>query len=168
MAPAEMRISRSLGKRIRSGVFRVTMDVAFGDVTAACAAPRADSGGTWITPKMRFCYRRLHDIGLAHSVEAWCGDDLVGGLYGVSLGRMFFGESMFSRVSDASKVALAHLAAQLEAWDFDLIDCQLPTHHLASLGAREVPRRDFLELVAVNRQNPHRRGRWTFDNNLTG
>ena len=168
MAPAEMRISRSLEKRIRSGVFRVTVDVAFSDVTAACAAPRADSGGTWITPKMRFCYRRLHDIGLAHSVETWRGDDLVGGLYGVSLGRMFFGESMFSRVSDASKVALVHLATQLEAWDFDLIDCQLPTQHLASLGAREVPRRDFLEMVAANRQYPHRRGRWIFDDNLTG
>ena len=168
MAPAELRVSKSLGKRIRSGAFRVTMDLAFGDVTAACAAPRADSAGTWITPRMRICYRQLHDVGLAHSVEAWHGDALVGGLYGISLGRMFFGESMFSRVPDASKVALAHLAKQLEAWDFDLIDCQLPTRHLASLGAREVPRRDFLERVAANRRLPHRRGRWMFDDNVTG
>ena len=164
MAPARMRISRSLRKRIRSGVFRITMDAAFPAVTAACAAPRTGSGATWITPRMRASYRQLHDIGLAHSVEAWCGDHLAGGLYGVSLGRMFFGESMFSRVSDASKVALAHLAAQLEAWDFLLIDCQLPTPHLASLGAREVRRRDFLALVAANRRHPHRRGRWILDN----
>ena len=163
MAPARMRISRSLRKRIRSGAFRITMDAAFPAVTAACAAPRAGSSATWITPRMRASYQQLHDIGLAHSVEAWCGNDLAGGLYGVSLGRMFFGESMFSRVSDASKVALAHLAAQLAAWDFLLIDCQLPTPHLASLGAREVRRRDFLELVATNRRYPHRQGRWAFD-----
>jgi len=163
MVPAQMRISKSLAKTIRSGVFQVTMDVAFAQVTAACALPRGGNGGTWITPKMRAGYQRLHDIGLAHSVETWRGGDLVGGLYGVSLGRMFFGESMFSRVSDASKVALARLAGQLEAWEFALIDCQLPTRHLASLGAREVGRREFLGWVAANRQHPHRRGRWNFD-----
>lgn len=162
MAPAEMRISKSLAKRIRSGVFRVTLDVAFSEVTAACAAPRAGSG-TWITPRMRTSYQQLHQLGLAHSVETWRGGALVGGLYGVSLGRMFYGESMFSRVPDASKVAFARLAAQLHAWDFDLIDCQLPTRHLASLGAREMPRRTFLELLAANRRHPDRQGRWVFD-----
>ena len=112
---------------------------------------------------MRTAYRELHALGLAHSVETWRDDDLVGGLYGVSLGRMFFGESMFSRVSDASKVALAHLARKLDSWDFTLIDCQLPTQHLASLGAREIARRSFLELVAANRCHPDRQGRWDFD-----
>ena len=164
MAPADMHISRSLGKRMRSGVFRVTVDVAFREVTAACAEPRANSGGTWITRKMRSAYQQLHDLGFAHSVETWRGKDLAGGLYGVSLGRMFFGESMFSRVPDASKVALAHLARQLDSWDFTLIDCQIPTPHLASLGAREIARRSFLELVGANRFHPDRRGPWEFDN----
>ena len=163
MAPADMHVSKSLRKKIRSGTFRVTADAAFSKVAAACAEPRVNSAGTWITRRMLAAYRQLHDLGLAHSVEAWRGDDLVGGLYGVSLGRMFFGESMFSRVSDASKVALAHLAAQLDAWDFSLIDCQIPTEHLASLGAREMPRRHFLELVAANRDSPHRQGRWVLD-----
>ena len=166
MTPAGMHISRNLAKRIRSGDFEVTADSAFAEVTAACAEPRANSSATWITRKMRDGYHRLHHLGLAHSVETWRGGELVGGLYGVSLGRMFFGESMFSRVSDASKVALARLAAQLESWQFTLIDCQLPTPHLASLGAREMPRRTFLELVAENRRRPDLRGRWSFDGNL--
>ena len=166
MAPADLHVSKSLAKRIRSGGFRVTADAAFSDVARACAEPRRDSPGTWITRRMQAAYGQLHALGLAHSVETWCGDDLVGGLYGVSLGRMFFGESMFSRVSDASKVAFAHLARQLESWDFSLIDCQLPTAHLASLGAREVPRQHFLELVAANRRLPDRRGRWAFDDHV--
>lgn len=160
MVPTDMHVSKSLEKRIRSGVFRVTADTAFAEVATACAEPRAQGTGTWITPRMRAAYQQLHDLGLAHSVETWHGNDLVGGLYGVSLGRMFFGESMFSRVSDASKVALAYLTAQLTAWDFTLIDCQIPTGHLASLGAVEMPRRNFLELVAANRGYPDRRGRW--------
>ncbi len=163
MAPTDMHVSKSLKRRIRSGVFRVTADAAFAEVAAACAEPRPNAVGTWITRRMLTAYQQLHDLGLAHSVETWRGNDLVGGLYGVSLGRMFFGESMFSRVSDASKVALAHLAAQLGAWGFILIDCQIPTEHLASLGAREMPRRDFLELVAANRGCPDRRGRWVLD-----
>ena len=163
MAPAHMHVSRSLAKTIRSGAFSVTVDEAFAEVTAACAVPRAAGSGTWITRKMRTAYQQLHDLGLAHSVETWRDNDLVGGLYGVSLGRMFFGESMFSGASDASKVALAHLARQLHRWGFTLIDCQLPTAHLASLGAREIARRSFLELVGQNRCHPHRRGRWEFD-----
>jgi len=162
MAPAEAHISKSLAKRIRSGVFQLTLDTAFAEVTAACAEPRANSGGTWITGKMRTAYQQLHDLGLAHSVETWRGSELVGGLYGVALGRMFFGESMFSRVPDASKVAFVHLAGQLDSWDFTLIDCQIPTQHLASLGAHEIARRRFLELVAANRRYPDRRGRWSF------
>ena len=163
MQPRDMRIARSLAKKLGSGVFRVTMDRAFAEVTAGCAEPRGGSRDTWITPRMRAGYQQLHDLGLAHSVETWRDDVLVGGLYGVSLGRMFFGESMFSRAADASKVALARLAGQLDAWDFNLIDCQLPTEHLASLGARAMPRRDFLELVAENRGYPHRLGPWRFD-----
>ena len=163
MAPGDLRISRSLAKRLRSDRFRVTVDEAFADVTAACAQPRQSSPGTWITPRMRAGYLALHEMGLAHSVETWCEDELAGGLYGVSLGRMFFGESMFTRVSDASKVALAHLAHQLDAWGFTLIDCQLPNEHLATLGVREIPRRDFLALVRANNAEASRRGRWTFD-----
>ena len=163
MAPADMHISRNVAKKIRAGIFEVTADLAFAEVTSACAEPRANSNATWITRKMRDGYQRLYDLGLAHSVETWRGGELVGGLYGVSLGRMFFGESMFSRVSDASKVALAHLAAQLESWEFTLIDCQLPTPHLASLGAREISRRTFLERVTANQRHPDLRGRWTFD-----
>ena len=163
MAPADMHISKSLARKLRSRVFEVTADLAFADVTSACAEPRTDESGTWITRNMRDAYRRLHDLGFAHSVETWRGDQLVGGLYGVSLGRMFFGESMFARDSDASKIALAHLAAQLKSWDFTLIDCQLPTAHLESLGARAMPRRTFLELVAANQGYPNRRGRWSLD-----
>lgn len=163
MAPSELRVSRSLAKRLRSDRFRVTVDEAFAEVTAACAEPRRSSRGTWITPRMRAGYHALHEMGLAHSVETWVDDKLVGGLYGVSLGRMFFGESMFAKESDASKVALAHLAHQLDIWNFTLIDCQLPNDHLATLGARTMPRRDFLALVHANNGQPTRRGRWSFD-----
>ncbi len=163
LAPGDLHVSRSLAKRLRSGRFQVTVDEAFADVTKACAQPRKSSPGTWITPSMRAGYLALHEMGLAHSVETWRDGALAGGLYGVSLGRMFFGESMFAREPDASKVALAHLAHQLEAWDFTLIDCQLPNEHLATLGAREMPRRDFLALVRANNAEATRRGRWTFD-----
>jgi leucyl/phenylalanyl-tRNA--protein transferase len=112
-----------------------------------CAEPRADDDGTWITPEMMEAYSRLAEIGFAHSVEVWSGAELAGGLYGVALGRMFFGESMFSRKADASKVALALLVKQLERWKFELIDCQMSTMHLKSLGAREIPRSEFLRHV---------------------
>jgi leucyl/phenylalanyl-tRNA--protein transferase len=113
----------------------------------ACAEPRAEDEGTWITTEMRAAYARLAALGYAHSIEAWQDDALVGGLYGVAIGRVFFGESMFARVSDASKVALATLVRQLQRWEFRIIDCQMPTAHLASLGAREIPRREFLAEV---------------------
>ena len=163
MAPKDLHVSKSLTKRLRSAGYRVTADQAFGDVTAACAAPRKTSEGTWITPNMRAGYRALHDMGLAHSVETWREGDLVGGLYGVSLGRMFFGESMFSRAADASKIALVHLARNLDAKGFALIDCQIPSDHLISLGAKTMPRRNFLALVADNNAVPTSRGHWTFD-----
>jgi leucyl/phenylalanyl-tRNA---protein transferase len=143
----ELKLSRSLRRTIRSGRFRVTMDSAFPAVISGCAEPRTGQDGTWITPEMHTAYCLLFEMGYAHSVEAWSGDQLVGGLYGVALGRMFFGESMFARESDASKVAFVHMVAQFGRWKMPLIDCQMPTSHLASLGAREIPRADFLDHV---------------------
>ena len=146
--PDRLRISRSLRKTLRRGEFTVSLDRDFGAVIRACAAPRADAGGTWIVPAMARAYERLHVLGLAHSAEAWQGDELAGGLYGVAMGRVFFGESMFSRASDASKVALAYLARCLSAWGYALIDCQVYTSHLASLGAIEMPRAEFQRRLA--------------------
>lgn len=160
LAPEAMHISRSLAKRLRSGRYAVSADTAFAATVAGCAAPRQDQAGTWITPRMAKAYQRLFDIGLAHSVEVWRDGALVGGVYGVSLGRMFFAESMFSRAPDASKVALAHLAGQLLHWDFTLIDCQLMSDHLRRLGAAAMPRREFLRLLAANREAPTRAGAW--------
>ena len=162
LTPADMKISRSLAKRLRRGDYTVTMDTDFPAVVESCAAPRK-GGGTWITPAMRSAYAQLAEMGFAHSVEAWCEGDLVGGLYGVSLGRMFFGESMFSRRPDASKVALTHLSRQLTAWDFELIDCQIINNHLKSLGARPMGRTEFLDRLAQNRRTSTRRHRWRFD-----
>jgi leucyl/phenylalanyl-tRNA--protein transferase len=143
----EFHVSRSLGRVIRSGRFGVSMDRAFARVMEGCAEPRAGDSGTWITAAMIDAYSRLAELGYAHSVEAWIGDRLVGGVYGVAIGRMFFGESMFSRVSNASKVACASLARQIGRWGYPLIDCQMTTRHLASLGAREIPRAEFTERV---------------------
>ncbi len=143
----ELRVSRSLRKTIRSGRFSVTADRAFSRVMSGCAEPRDDQEGTWITTEMRAAYARLAVMGYAHSVEAWAGEELAGGLYGVAIGRVFFGESMFARVTDASKVAFVALVRQLQQWGFRLIDCQMPTAHLASFGAREIPRRSFLAEV---------------------
>ena len=157
----ELHVSRSLRRVVTSGSFRVTADTAFPEVMAGCAAPRADSEGTWITEDMTAAYGQLARIGAAHSIEVWMGDALVGGLYGVAIGRMFFGESMFSRVSNASKVALVHLTRQLEAWGFELIDCQMSTSHLASLGAREIPRDEFVARVARLTRLPAIAGPWT-------
>jgi len=167
--PERIRITRSLAKRLRNAGFRVTADTAFTDVIAGCATERASGGtGTWITAEMQRAYTELHQLGLAHSIEVWAQDHpaqprLVGGLYGVSLGRMFFGESMFSREPDASKVALCHLARQLVSWDFWLIDCQMTTPHLLTMGAVEIPRREFISMVEQNAHQPTRRGPWTLD-----
>ena len=143
----ELHVSRSLRRVIRSGRYRVTLDTAFTEVMAGCAEPREDDTGTWITPEMVAAYSRLAALGFAHSVEVWSGGDLVGGLYGVAVGRMFYGESMFSRRTDASKVALATLVWQLERWGFEMIDCQMATGHLASLGARQIHRAEFVETL---------------------
>jgi leucyl/phenylalanyl-tRNA--protein transferase len=145
---SELHVSRSLKRTLRSGRYRVTLDTAFDEVITGCAAPRRDENGTWITPGMLDAYRRLAAWGQAHSAETWLGDRLVGGLYGVAIGRMFFGESMFSSTGDSSKVAIVHLVRQLSRWGFELIDCQMSTSHLASLGAREIPRSEFAEHVS--------------------
>jgi leucyl/phenylalanyl-tRNA--protein transferase len=156
LVPGELHVPRSLLRRLRRGDLTVTADVAFTDVMAGCAEPRDDAGGTWITAEMMAAYLALHEAGHAHSIEAWQDGLLVGGLYGVSLGRAFFGESMFTRVPDASKVALVTLVAQLRRWEFGLIDCQMKTEHLARFGAREIPRASFVgQLEAlVARETP--------------
>ena len=166
--PNKLRVSRSLGKVLRRKKFDVSLDTAFRDVIEACAQPRPKSpgGGTWITPEMIEAYEVLHERGLAHSVESRRDGKLVGGLYGVALGRAFFGESMFSRETDASKVAFVHLARQLEAWNYALIDCQLPSAHLFSLGAEEIRRRDFMARLEPALTPPGHRGRWRFDADL--
>ena len=145
---AEVHVSRSLRRRLQRRDFRVSLDEAFEDVLRACAEPREEDGGTWLVTEMQAAYTALHEGGLAHSVEVWMDGHLAGGLYGVCLGRMYFGESMFSRRTDGSKIAIAYLAAQMVSWGMPLIDCQMATAHLASLGAREVPRRLFLEWTA--------------------
>ncbi|HUJ54289.1 MAG TPA: leucyl/phenylalanyl-tRNA--protein transferase [Steroidobacteraceae bacterium] len=145
--PEEFHCTRSLAKTLRNGGFIAAIDRDFGAVIDGCAAPRAASPGTWITSEMRAAYLKLHRLGYAHSVETWRGDALVGGLYGVHLGGVFFGESMFSRERDASKVALAHLVAACEHNGLAVIDCQLPSRHLSSLGARTIPRSQFQALL---------------------
>jgi leucyl/phenylalanyl-tRNA--protein transferase len=142
--PNEFKVSHSLRKTLRNGHHEVRIDSAFEQVMRACAAPREGANGTWIHEEMIAAYCDLHRMGYAHSVETWMNGELAGGLYGMALGRMFYGESMFSRRTDASKIALAHLAAQLEKWNFGMIDCQMNTPHLTSLGAREIPRKDFI------------------------
>jgi leucyl/phenylalanyl-tRNA---protein transferase len=141
--PERLRITRSLRKTLRNKGLRVSFDQSFGQVLHACAGPRGYTRDTWITAEMAVAYQRLHRQGHAHSVEVWEGDRLVGGLYGVALGRAFFGESMFSRQRDASKVALVFLADRALAWGIELIDCQVHSEHLASLGALELSRREF-------------------------
>ena len=160
----ELVVSRSLRKTMRRGLFRVTVDTAFTEVMVACATvPRPDQDGTWITPAMVESYTELHRRGVAHSVEAWKGRTLVGGLYGLSLGAAFFGESMFATETDASKVAFVALVEQLRRWGLPLVDCQVYTPHLASLGAREWPRRDFLAALHAALDRPTRLGPWRFD-----
>jgi leucyl/phenylalanyl-tRNA--protein transferase len=144
---AEFKISRSLGKTLRNRRYEVRFDSAFARVVAGCAASRKGESGTWIGEAMMAAYLELHRLGYAHSVETWIDGDLAGGLYGVAIGRMFFGESMFSLVRDASKIALAALVAHLKSAGFGLIDCQMHTRHLETLGAREIPRARFSRLL---------------------
>ncbi len=150
--PDQIRITRSLRKRINNAGFKVTLDQAFEQVIFQCAATREE---TWLNSEMQKAYIKLHNKGFAHSVETWFEGSLVGGFYGVSLGKMFFGESMFSLMNDASKVALAHFCEQLKRWNFPLIDCQVHSSHLESLGAVEISRQAFLsQLVNCNAPSP--------------
>jgi leucyl/phenylalanyl-tRNA--protein transferase len=164
--PGELHVSRSLRRTVESGRFTLTLDRAFADVMAGCAEPRGDAAGTWITDDMVEAYGALAERGFAHSVETWVDGRLAGGLYGVAIGHMFYGESMFSRESDASKVALVTLARQLERWGFEMIDCQMSTGHLASLGARDIPRAAFLERMRRLVRQPGISGPWTLDPGL--
>jgi len=159
--PAELRISRSLRKTLARDVYETRMDTAFRRVIEACAQPRDGHGGTWIVAEMIEAYVRLHDLGFAHSVESWREGELVGGLYGVALGKVFFGESMFTRATDASKVALVRLVERLAAARYRVIDCQQATRHLASLGAREIPRTAFAQLLQESIQYPPGGERWS-------
>lgn len=159
--PEALKISRSLAKTLRNKAYEVRADTAFRAVMTACAlAPRGGQFGTWINPPMIAAYTRLHELGHAHSIETWMDGELAGGLYGVAMGRMFFGESMFSTRTDASKIALSHLTRQLETWGYGMIDCQMSTPHLASLGARELSRREFSIRLADLVKCDSRPGPW--------
>ena len=164
LRPRALCVNRSLRKVLRRGRFTVRMDTAFEAVIRACArVPREGQDGTWITPEMIDAYSELHTMGHAHSVEAWEGEGLVGGLYGVSVGAIFCGESMFARESDASKVAFVYLVRQLEDWGFQLIDCQVYTEHLERFGAEEVRRTSFLDALTLFRDREARIGAWELD-----
>ncbi|HAW62341.1 MAG TPA: leucyl/phenylalanyl-tRNA--protein transferase [Pseudomonas sp.] len=152
--PDELHVSRSLRKRMRHGDYQVTFDKAFAEVIQGCAGPRSYADGTWITTPMQDAYIRLHEMGVAHSVEVWQQGQLVGGLYGLAMGELFFGESMFSRATDASKVGFVTLVERLREWGFALIDCQMPTRHLESFGARSIPRAAFAEALAMHLDRP--------------
>ena len=164
--PSRVHVSHSLRKRLRKEAFMITIDRAFARVLEGCAAPRADETGTWLSQAMRRAYIALHTAGCAHSIEVWMHGELAGGIYGVAIGRMFFGESMFTRRTDASKIAMVRLAAQLERWSCPLIDCQLETAHLLSLGAEPMPRRRFVAEVARLVKEPA--PAWVMDADLAG
>ncbi len=167
IVPGEMHVSRSLRKQLRRGQFTVTLDHAFQDVIVSCAEPRSRSSGTWITDEMQDAYCDFHDAGFAHSVEVWSGKSLVGGLYGVAIGKVFFGESMFSRQADASKIALVYLSRQLQAWGYRLIDCQVSNPHLRTLGASEIPRSEFQQLLQQFTSVASAPGPWQLDEQLS-
>lgn len=163
LSPEQLNISRSLARVLRRDRFTVTMDRDFPAVIAQCAAPRRGQAGTWITDEMRAAYLRLHDEGHAHSVECWLDDELVGGLYGVAIGHIFFGESMFTTVPDASKVAFVRLVEQLRNWGYPLVDCQVHTDHLASLGASAIARDEFIGILNRHCDSPPGHARWAFE-----
>lgn len=147
LRPDELHVSRSLRKLIRQQRYQVSFDRCFEQVMAACSEPRPDQPGTWITTEMKEAYQQLHRQGVAHSVEVWNQKQLVGGLYGLAIGKLFFGESMFSRAANASKVGFVHLVEQLKLWDYALIDCQVDSDHLATLGASSIPRHQFIQIL---------------------
>lgn len=160
--PGELHIARRLRRLLASRPFEASFDREFAAVVRGCARSELPGTGTWITPEMAAAYTRLHELGHAHSVEVWAGDELAGGLYGVAIGRAFFAESMFSRLPNASKAAMIHLTRELRARDFLVMDCQLPSRHLATMGAREIPRREFLALVSQGLAGPSREAsRWS-------
>jgi leucyl/phenylalanyl-tRNA--protein transferase len=163
LLPQDFHVSGSLKRVIQKQLFGITFDTAFEQVVAGCAERRPKSGGTWIVPEMAKAYQKLHRIGVAHSVEAWQEGRLAGGLYGISLGGCFFGESMFSRIPNASKVALEALIRFVRERGFDMVDCQVTSPHLISLGAKEVPRRRFLEMLEKSMAKPTLDGRWAFE-----
>ncbi|MBM0106414.1 leucyl/phenylalanyl-tRNA--protein transferase [Steroidobacter sp. S1-65] len=160
LMPGQLKVSRSLLKSSRNRGFVTRMDTSFRDVIRACGSSELRPGGTWLSPEMRAAYIKLHKLGFAHSVETWLDDRLVGGLYGVAVGRMFFGESMFSTERDASKVALKRLCEELLARGFHMIDCQMSTPHLMSLGAQMIPRAQFTEALAEHVNGPYEPGLW--------
>ena len=164
--PAELKISRSLRKVLKKRDYEIRADTAFAEVMKGCAAPRRGQPGTWITPDMMQAYQELHRMGLAHSLETRIGGKLAGGLYGVALGHVFFGESMFARRTDASKIAFVHLVKQLSRWGFGLIDCQMKTAHLASFGAREIPRKQFTRTLEELINYTGIPGKWRLDHDL--
>lgn len=153
--PNQLHIPRSLKKTIKRGTFQITYDTAFARVLSACAEPRSTDAGTWITPAMQAAYCELHKLGYAHSVEVWHQQQLVGGLYGIAIGQLFFGESMFTRMNDASKVGFVTLAQDLNAAGFVLIDCQMHTEHLARFGAQEINRNEFAKYLAQHLDKPN-------------
>ncbi|MBI2296088.1 MAG: leucyl/phenylalanyl-tRNA--protein transferase [Betaproteobacteria bacterium] len=166
LIPAELKLTRSLRKRLAKSDYEVRADTAFEAVIRACAAPRAGQEGTWITGEMIAAYTALARAGHAHSVETWIGGELAGGLYGVAIGRMCYGESMFTQAPDASKIALAHLARQLARWGYGMIDCQMTTAHLARFGAREIPRAEFMRKLATLVNYPDTARKWRLDDDL--
>ncbi|MES2624172.1 MAG: leucyl/phenylalanyl-tRNA--protein transferase [Pseudomonadota bacterium] len=164
--PDELHISRSLQKVINNSSFLLSSDRAFAEVLAGCAAPRKGANGTWITHEMQQAYRKLHELGFAHSLEVWHGDVLVGGLYGLAIGKVFFGESMFSRESNASKIAFVHAVQTLAVSGVELIDCQVANPHLESLGARTIPRKDFMQFLPACTKVP-KPAYWPYNTNHT-
>lgn len=161
LLPGELKVSRSLAKTLRNRGFETRIDTAFKDVIRACGSADVRPGGTWLSVEMRAAYTQLHGLGFAHSFETWLDGELVGGLYGVALGQMFFGESMFSLERDASKVALARLCGELLTRGFHMIDCQMATPHLLGLGARLIPRAQFVDQLTAHANTPMEAGRWT-------
>lgn len=164
--PADLHVPHSLQRVMRKHHYEIRVDTAFAQVMARCSEPRAGQNGTWISPHIITAYTELHRLGVAHSIETWIDGELAGGLYGVALGRVFYGESMFTRVADASKIAFVHLVYQLRRWQFKLIDCQMNTAHLARFGAKEIPRGHFSALLLENVALPSVALPWKFEDDL--
>ncbi len=164
LIPDELKVSRSLRQKLKKDVFTITVDTAFESVITHCATvQRRENNGTWITDDILSAYTKLHKSGYAHSIEAWHGRELAGGLYGISLGTAFFGESMFAIRSDASKVSFVRLVQQLQSWQFTLVDCQITTAHLVRFGAKEITRSDFLHQLRQALEQPTKKGKWRLD-----